>query len=421
MKSLSRIRAFFRRRKNKKMRKAVLASVRAALIQDDDILSSRERTELAEIANAANDLRPDDPNAETKLGDLAERFNDLMGKGTFFMWMRSVLDVVVVALSVAFGIRALFLQPFQIPTSSMQPTLFGIHYIDAEEAKPHRSALTRLFDPFGASRAELTATEDGILFEGARKVSRPLFEALPDLFHPLDFYLAASTVQLGRTLRMLPGHDVPGNIYRYLDANPERRFFRKGETVFRGLLSSGDHLFVDRFSIHFKPLKRGEVFVFNTEGLKYQGVSVPGYYYIKRLVGLPGDELKIENGILMIRPEGASEFRRADELAPAMKKLYSGMGGYHGHLPDGIFSGGRIVKVPKDAYLALGDNTSHSLDSRYWGFVPAKNVVGRGLFVFWPISRRIGSIDRQEPLPVPTGSYDPYSPESMQPRPMRLQ
>lgn len=413
--------AFWRRRRNEKARKSLLSAVRGTLAQDDDILSFKEREELEDIAAEAKMIPVDSSEAAERFGDLAERYNALTRKDTFFMWMRSVLDVLVVALSVAFGIRALFFQPFQIPTSSMQPTLFGIHYIDETEARPYRSAATRFFTPLGASRAELVATEEGVLAPGARAFSRPLFSALADALNPLNFYLSASAVQLGSQLHVLPGTDVAGNIYRYLDENPEGRLFRKGETVFKGLLSSGDHLFVDRYSIHFKPLQRGEVFVFNTEGLTWQGASVPGYYYIKRLVGMPGDELKIEDGVLWIRPRGDAEFHRADELAPSMKKLYSGMGGYHGHLPDGILSSGRVVRVPDDSYLALGDNTSHSLDSRYWGFVPAKNVIGRGLFVFWPISRRLGAIDRNDPLPVPTAPYDPYDSNSAQPRPMRLQ
>ncbi len=413
--------AFWRRRRNGKVRKSLLSAVRGTLAQDDDILSFKEREELEDIAAEAKMIPVDSEEAAVRFGDLAERYNALTRKDTFFMWMRSVLDVIVVALSVAFGIRALFLQPFQIPTSSMQPTLFGIHYIDEEESMPYRSATTRLFTPFDASRAELVAAEDGVLAPGARAFSRPLFSVLSDSLNPLDFYLSASAVQLGSQLHVLPGSDVVGNIYRYLDENPEGRFFRKGETVFKGLLSSGDHLFVDRYSIHFKPLQRGEVFIFNTEGLTWQGAPVPGYYYIKRLVGMPGDEIKIEDGVLLIRPRGDSEFHRADELAPSIKKLYSGMGGYHGHLPDGILSSGRTVRVPEGCYFALGDNTSHSLDSRYWGFVPAKNVIGRGLFVFWPISRRLGAVDRNEPLPVPTAPYVPYNSNSMQPRSMRLQ
>jgi signal peptidase I len=48
------------------------------------------------------------------------------------------------------------------------------------------------------------------------------------------------------------------------------------------------------------------------------------------------------------------------------------------------------VTVPPYSYFALGDNSANSLDSRYWGFVPAENVVGRGLFVYWPFTSHWG-------------------------------
>ena len=50
----------------------------------------------------------------------------------------------------------------------------------------------------------------------------------------------------------------------------------------------------------------------------------------------------------------------------------------------------------------LGDNTENSLDSRFWGFVPRRNLVGTALFVWWPFSRRFGLVDRVEPLPGDT-------------------
>ncbi len=50
----------------------------------------------------------------------------------------------------------------------------------------------------------------------------------------------------------------------------------------------------------------------------------------------------------------------------------------------------------------MGDNSRNSLDSRYWGTVPRKNIVGKALFIFWPISRRWGLTDRAEPIQRPT-------------------
>ena len=182
--------------------------------------------------------------------------------------------------------------------------------------------------------------------------------------------------------------------------------YREGETVFDGWLSSGDHLFVDRLSIHFKPLKRGEVFVFNTEGL-YSSLGTPltGYYYIKRLAGLPGDTLKIADNRLYIRPKGEALFRPADELDPRFKKVFSRRGGYQGYWHEEraeYLREGEEYQVPEGHYFMLGDNSRFSLDSRFFGAVPRRNLVGRALWVFWPFSRRWGIADATAPLDIPT-------------------
>ncbi len=58
--------------------------------------------------------------------------------------------------------------------------------------------------------------------------------------------------------------------------------------------------------------------------------------------------------------------------------------------------------VPEDSYFMMGDNSLNSLDSRFWGTVPSKNIVGKALFIFWPISRRWGLTDRAEPINIKT-------------------
>jgi signal peptidase I len=67
------------------------------------------------------------------------------------------------------------------------------------------------------------------------------------------------------------------------------------------------------------------------------------------------------------------------------------------------FARGVEYTVPEDHYLMLGDNSRFSMDSRYFGPVPRRNLIGRAWLVFYPFSRRVGVVDRNEPLDMPTG------------------
>jgi signal peptidase I len=156
---------------------------------------------------------------------------------------------------------------------------------------------------------------------------------------------------------------------------------------------AGDMLFVDRFSYHFVRPKVGSGFVFRTDiipGLQDGTVSADTYF-IKRLVGVPGDTLEIREPVL---------YRNGQPItgAPNFEKEFKQIGGYPGYrnrAPNDsnqiyLTKPGDTVTVPPDNYFACGDNSSNSRDSRYWGFVPAAAVVGRPLFVYYPFTRRWG-------------------------------
>ncbi len=149
--------------------------------------------------------------------------------------------------------------------------------------------------------------------------------------------------------------------------------------------------------------------VFNTDGLTVDGrrlADASGFYYIKRLVGLPGDTLKIVGNQLYVKPQGAKVFKKIQEIAPAFEKIYSGKGGYQGHLNHMgryLATPGEEFKLGPDRYFMMGDNSSFSLDSRFFGAVPRENLVGKAWIVFWPFTRRWGWVDRQGPIDAPTG------------------
>lgn len=111
--------------------------------------------------------------------------------------------------------------------------------------------------------------------------------------------------------------------------------------------------------------KRGDVVVFVYP-------QDPKKDFIKRLIALPGDTVEIKSGTIYIndKPMLESVFNQ---------RYYYNRGDY-GQV-------GQKIIVPEDSYYVLGDNSASSQDSRYWGFVPANNMLGKALVIYWPPRR----------------------------------
>jgi len=158
----------------------------------------------------------------------------------------------------------------------------------------------------------------------------------------------------------------------------------------------GDHVFVDRllplgkgkmgWLLPYRDLHRGDTAVFLTPNPTQQGT-----YLVKRIIGVPGDRIRLHNGVVylngvrqdepyVVRNGSYDNYR--DEFPAAFAFGLSQMSpGWPATLARSIDNG--EVVVPPDHYFAMGDNRDNSLDSRYWGFVPKENVIGRPLVVFW--------------------------------------
>lgn len=375
-----------------------LAAAREERLNEDDLLSAETRLAAdALLDEAARNGVPSDGGK-----DFSERWRRLfpLRKGAV---IREWLDLFLVVGAVAFGLRALFFQPFRIPTGSMQPTLYGIHYVDRELSGNHwtrslPAPLRALL--YADKRAEASAPADGTIDPESLK------EAPSGLFGSTTFTIGGRPVSL-------PG--PAAKVVDYAGLDPDRRY-RAGDKLADGFLSLGDHLFVERFSLYLSTLKRGDVVVFTTENLHYEGHELSeqsGFFYIKRLAGLPGDTLKIVDDQLYVKPQGAAAFEKIQTIAPKFVKVYSDRGGYAGHVNKmGIHlaESGSEYTVPPDHFFMLGDNTRFSLDSRFFGAVPRRNLVGRAAFVFWPFGRRWGIVDTKEPVDLPTGAplYSTY-------------
>ena len=138
----------------------------------------------------------------------------------------------------------------------------------------------------------------------------------------------------------------------------------------RPTLVEGDKLFVNKFIYRFHPPERGDIIVF-----KYPVDMKKDF--IKRLVGFPGDIVEIRDGKIYVQD-------RAVDDPESFGKFY-----YYNHDPYG--GPDEKVKVPENAYYVLGDNSANSTDSRFWGFVPKKNILGKAVFRWWPL-RRMGPV-----------------------------
>lgn len=137
----------------------------------------------------------------------------------------------------------------------------------------------------------------------------------------------------------------------------------------------GDHILMENLTYQASNPQRGDLLVFTTVGI----TSIPKTgIYVQRLVGLPGDRLKLSKGILYVNEQPLSLQNRTGKIQ------YVGRGAY-------LASETETTIVPDQHYFVLGDNSANSADSRYWGFLSMKSVLGRAAFCYWPLER-VGAI-----------------------------
>ena len=155
----------------------------------------------------------------------------------------------------------------------------------------------------------------------------------------------------------------------------------------------GDHMIVDKLSYappgaiskHLLPyddVKRGDIIVFRWP-------PDPRQNYVKRVMGVPGDHIRIENKQVILNGKKLVE--------PYTQHIFPSIEPYRDNFPSEPFGpvdqralamlqnnvvNGELV-VPPGFYFAMGDNRDNSLDSRYWGFVPRENIIGKPFIIFW--------------------------------------
>ena len=189
-------------------------------------------------------------------------------------------------------------------------------------------------------------------------------------------------------------------------------------------ITIGDHLLVNKFifapgsSLPFLPqreIRHGDIIVFKYPGNNYTPNSDNRSdnrpiltNYVKRVIGLPGDRIRIEGNTVIVNDQVVPEHRievapkppNIDNDSPEAKKPLTILSSptrkpeelydvyYYKGTPDRkdgytAFEGKDELIVPPASYFVMGDNRNDSEDSRYWGFVPRDYVIGRAMFVYW--------------------------------------
>ncbi len=307
--------------------------------------------------------------------------------------IRENIDVILVAVAVALGVRTFFLQPFKIPTGSMQPTLYGITHEDYRndpDFKPPSAAERFMGSCFnGESYIHLVASGD---------CSIESLDVKDSGFGPFK----KRRIKLSNESEPRTIHFIPDKLFERSRLYIGQRF-SEGEDIINMRVIKGDHLFVDRFTYNFRRPERGEIIVFKTAG-------IPGLqqdlFYIKRLVALGGERVRIgDDHHVRINGErldaATSRFENVYTFDP---QEWSDVGHVHfGHVNGRVsialkgqnlsplfYGDDSEFVVGANRYMVFGDNTMNSLDSRQWGDFPRENVIGKSAFVYWPFNKRFG-------------------------------
>ena len=425
---------------NKKMRTTALNWIEMAekvwnyrrdVLSEADLKELRVRTEdLRQRISAKADA------AELKLSieALEPVLERLGGKIYPKTSMIDNVEFLLVAAIVVLGFKSYIAQPFKIPTNSMWPSYYGMtaDNLLARNEDPSALGTAFRFITRGAFRQEATASQPGELsfklFPSGQMaytiVDGRKWLLIPTQYKEYTFYLdnseakirvptefsdfdevmqtslfgglkgyqqALMQASLGGKLEQstaLASQDS-GRTYPVLLFHTGKKY-TAGQDIIRFDILTGDQLFVDRVSYHFMRPSPGDGFVFRTGNIAGIGID---NYYIKRLVGTPGDKIEIREP--MIYRNGAPITG-----AEAFNKNGNKVGKYAGYFDSSTLEklGGRwnylrrgeSITVPADSFFAMGDNSGNSADSRSWGYVPAADVIGRPLFIYYPFTERVG-------------------------------
>ncbi|UPA28501.1 MAG: signal peptidase I [Verrucomicrobiota bacterium] len=361
------------------------------------------------------------PSATEKFTEVEKIFADIGGDIYPMTGLVENVEVFLFAAILALAIRTFFFQPFEIPTNSMYPTYAGMQYEFTKSTQNWGERLKR-WALYGASHYQVNAPAAGDIFVPValhrdqmgpyggnlcyRVVDAPILGIVPSKKReytfrvgdqpvtfqvPLEFNIDDVVLEAffpgkhswievleQRSHHRLHRYNEHGKRVFYLNTGIEKK---EGEPVLNFDILSGDMLFVNKFCYHFTRPKVGDPFVFRTRNI--EGLHGEDKYFIKRLAGIPSDQLEV-------RPPELWRNGKPIEGAEAFAFDNQQRNGYPGYTNVGLLSEDQSVYVDNHCFFAMGDNSPESSDSRYWGFVPEKEVVGKAVFILYPFTKRWG-------------------------------
>ena len=314
----------------------IFESLKRNRVYTQDTLSEKNlETILALEARYPALLKARDVEGLQQLNKESMKFgNKLFPPSPWDGWRENV-EVFVVAAIMALSIRTYFLQPFKIPTGSMEPTLFGIEPKPTAEAPPN--VLVQAYDFLIKGRTySRVITDHGGKILGLKPGSFTIW------FEYTDVYLEDD--QGNREIKRIwiRPSDVEQKlgIYPYgaldlKDSHEHAEVYKPGDVLANYVTQTGDQVLVDKVTYNFRPPRRGEVFIFKTAniaGLDHErGPDQEGSEdFIKRCVGLAGDIVQVKPPYLYICPAGDSTSALASG-APSFAKEFARTDHYPGY------------------------------------------------------------------------------------------
>ena len=156
-------------------------------------------------------------------------------------------------------------------------------------------------------------------------------------------------------------------------------------------LEVSDHILAARFLFHFTDPERGDILVFHPNGVGEDVRDIPSVadpYYVKRLIGLPGEFIGSTRAKVWVCSKVAPTNLDAPETTPGCRYLdepYThGLASGRCQASDAPFG---PIKILPDHYFMMGDNRTSSSDSRCWGQIPRSSIIGRSFMTYWPLTR----------------------------------